>query len=298
MGEYFFFVPDRSKVLQYNTENNTDLGCFIFARAGLLLPPSSISSSELIWGLAGQPSQSFHSPAQLQHPDLGRQRQLLHSLATPQCTAALGFIWGPVVCDGLPECGTNLWTSLVSLHQHQGGLQRVRGLPIGIICKWLCTIFSFQYVVIENVPFAFPPTFHFSRMWRTDLTPWQRHLCIVVQRYQLKLASLIAGCAILSCNTHFVPQGAIVWQDSSGLPLVPFLFHASPAPTWTRHVFVVPRVRILVLPPWHCSPRRQTAPHRSQRLCLVPVWLFTGRLMSPVSMPNQVVVVHLASVLH
>lgn len=94
------------------------MGHFVFAPAGLLLPRSSVSSRKLVRGLAGQPSQSFHSPAELQHPHLGLQHQLLRILATAQLTAAPGFAGGPVVCDGVPDRGTNLRARLVSFHQH------------------------------------------------------------------------------------------------------------------------------------------------------------------------------------
>lgn len=109
-----FTVADRS-----NPKNMTDPGSFYLCTlAGLLLHRSSISSSELVWGLAGEPLWSFHPPAKLQHPNLGPQCQLLHILATPQRTAALGFAGGPVVCEGVPDCRANLRTRLVSFHQH------------------------------------------------------------------------------------------------------------------------------------------------------------------------------------
>lgn len=103
-----FILADRSKCLHYSTENTPDVDHFVCAPAGLLFPRGSVSSSKLIWGLAGQPSQSFHAPAQLQHPNLGLQRQLLHVLAAPQRTEALDFTGGPVVCGGVPEFRTNL----------------------------------------------------------------------------------------------------------------------------------------------------------------------------------------------
>lgn len=86
--------------------------------AGLLLRRSTISPSELLRDLAGEPIRPFHAPAQLQHPNLGPQRQLLRILAPPQRAAALGFARGPVVRDGVPERRPNLRTCLVSLHQH------------------------------------------------------------------------------------------------------------------------------------------------------------------------------------
>lgn len=119
-----FILADRSKCLQYNAKHICDLGLFVFSPAGLLLPRSSVSSSQLV--LADQCSQSFPPPAELQHPGLGRQRQRLRDLAAPQRTAPRDVAGGPVVRDGVPEGGAYLRTRLVSFHQHEGGLQRVR----------------------------------------------------------------------------------------------------------------------------------------------------------------------------
>lgn len=104
--------------LQYNLKASLIPDTLSLHLAGLLLRRSTISSSELLRGLAGEPIRSFHPPAQLQHPNLGPQRQLLHILAPPQRAAALDFAGGPVVCDGVPERRANLRTCLVSLHQH------------------------------------------------------------------------------------------------------------------------------------------------------------------------------------
>lgn len=86
--------------------------------AGLLLRRSSLSSSEHVRDLAGEPLRSLHPAAKLQHPNLGSQcqRQLHHILAPPQRTAALGFAGGPVVRWGVPGRRANLRTRLVSLH--------------------------------------------------------------------------------------------------------------------------------------------------------------------------------------
>lgn len=79
--------------------------------------------------MVSEPLRAFRPSAQLQPPRLGLQRQRLPVVAAAQRAAPRGLAGGPVVRGGVPERGADLRASLVPLHQHQRGLQRVRSKP-------------------------------------------------------------------------------------------------------------------------------------------------------------------------
>lgn len=119
---------DRNYFLQRMLSIKISLIWVLFSlhHAGLLLSWSTLSSCKYIRSVVSESLWAFRPTAEFQPPRLGFQRQRHPIVATAQRSAPRGLAGGPVVRGGVPERGAVLRASLVPLHQHQRGLQRVR----------------------------------------------------------------------------------------------------------------------------------------------------------------------------